>query len=61
MTSPNGHKAGPWAKVMLALIIIVSIVIAWAAVRSFETAAPAESGQLIPPTDDVGSHNPHTG
>lgn len=61
MTSPNGHKAGPWAMAMLMLIIAISLVIIWAAIRSLETATPAESQQLSPPIDDVGSHNPNTG
>jgi hypothetical protein len=48
VTSPRKHRAGPWAKAIYGLIFAVSIVLVWAAIRSFETAPQADNEQLLP-------------
>jgi hypothetical protein len=42
------HKLGPWAKVIYGLIIAVSVVMVWAAVRSFDTAPSVDDEHLLP-------------
>lgn len=54
VTAPKGHRAGPWAKAILILIIVVSVVAIWAFARSIETAAPADNAPLIPAADVDG-------
>lgn len=44
----RNRKPGPVAKLLLALILIASIVMIWAAVRSFQSAPVADTKQLLP-------------
>jgi len=48
------HRLGPWAQVIYGLIIAVSAVMIWAAVRSFDTAQSVDHGQVLPASGTQG-------